>query len=180
MGPVGQKLLILLQAGLVLSLTARPDISFKIIKSAEKEWNKINERSLRDNIRKLYESKLIESQENKDGTVTLVLNNQGKNKALRYNLDTITVKKPKQWDGIWRIVMFDIPENKKRGRDTLVEKLHTLHFYPIQKSVFAYPYECKDEIDFIVEIFELAPYVRFIRTNDIDIALHLKNKFKLT
>ena len=77
------------------------------------------------------------------------------------------------------MVVFDIPENKNRGRKALAAKLKELNFYPMQKSVFIHPYECKDEIDFITELFELAPYVRFLRVKDVDIELDLKNKFHL-
>ena len=61
----------------------------------------------------------------------------------------------------------------------LAEKLKEIGFYPMQKSVFIHPYECKDEIDFITEIFNLSPYVRFLRVNNTDIDLDLKNKFRL-
>ena len=50
----------------------------------------------------------------------------------------------------------------------------------MQKSVFLYPYDCKNEIDFILEIFEIKPYVRYIVAKDIDIALDLKQRFKLS
>ncbi len=49
----------------------------------------------------------------------------------------------------------------------------------MQKSVFIHPYECKNEIDFITEIFYLVPYVRFLRVKDIDIEIDLKNRFHL-
>ena len=61
----------------------------------------------------------------------------------------------------------------------IAEKLKELGFYPMQKSVFIHPHECKDEIDFITELFELSPYVRFLRVKDIDIELHLKDIFHL-
>lgn len=63
LGPVGKKTLLLLSTGLALSLTRRPDYYFRIIKSASKEWRKINERSLRESIRKLYKSKIIDYKE---------------------------------------------------------------------------------------------------------------------
>ena len=109
--------------------------------------------------------------------VTLTITANGKQRALRYSAKDMKIEKPAKWDGTWRIVLFDIPERHKRGRDALAEKLKELGLHPLQKSVFVYPYECKDEIDFIVELYELAPYVRFIRTKDIDTALHLKHRF---
>lgn len=162
-----------------MSLTRRPDVYFSVIKKIAKEWKKINERKLRDTIKRLYRSKLIDYREEKDGSVVLKLSENGKNKVLKYNLDEIEIKKPKKWDNIWRLVIFDIPEVNKKGRVALTAKLKELGFYHLQKSVFIHPYECKDEINFIVEIFDLAPYVRFARVKDIDIELDLKNRFNL-
>jgi len=164
---------------LALSLTRRPDVYFSVAKKIAKEWRKINERSLREAIKNLYKSKMIDYRESSDGTVNLVLAEGGKDRILKYNLDKIEIKKPPQWDKLWRLVIFDIPEDKNMGRKALGAKLKELGFYPMQKSVFIHPYECKNEIDFITEMFELAPFVRFLRVKDVDIELDLKNKFHL-
>ena len=179
LGPVEKKILLLLEGGLVLSLTRRPDVYFKVVKKIVKEWKKINELSLRRSIKRLYKSKLVDYKEYGDGTVKLILTEKGKDKALIYNLDKIEIKKPARWDKLWRLVIFDIPEDKKRGRNALASKLRDLGFYRLQKSVFVHPYECKDEINFINEIFNLAPYVRFLRVKDIDVELDLKRRFHL-
>jgi len=156
MGSMSKKILLLLIGGASLSLTRRPDQYFRIVRKIAKEWKKIN-----------------------DGTVNIVLTDNGKKKILKYDLDKIKVKRPIIWDGIWRLVIFDIPEDERRGRVALVEKLKELGFYPMQKSVFIYPYECKNEIDFITELFDLSPYVRFLRVKNTDIDLDLKNRFRL-
>jgi len=179
LGPVSKKILLLLEGGLALSLTRRPDVYFSVAKKIAKEWRKINERSLREAIKNLYKSKMIDYRESSDGTVNLVLAEGGKDRILKYNLDKIEIKKPPQWDKLWRLVIFDIPEDKNMGRKALGAKLKELGFYPMQKSVFIHPYECKNEIDFITEMFELAPFVRFLRVKDVDIELDLKNKFHL-
>ncbi|MDO8676399.1 MAG: CRISPR-associated endonuclease Cas2 [Candidatus Azambacteria bacterium] len=179
LGPASRKILLLIEGGLVLSLTRRPDAYFRIVKKIAKEWKKINEQNLRKTIKRLYRSKMIDFKENSDGSVTLTLTKEGKKKILRYHLDDIFIKKPTMWDGLWRVVIFDIPEDKRQGRVALRTKLEELGFYPVQKSVFIHPYECQDEIDFILEIFELVPYVRFMRVKSIDIELDLKQKFHL-
>ena len=179
LGPTSRKILLLLEGGLVLSLTRRPDAYFRIVKKIAKEWKKINERKLRDTLKRLYQSKLIDYREEGDGSVILKLSENGKKKVLKYNLDKIEIKKPRKWDNVWRMVIFDIPEVYKKGRTALTDKLKELEFYHLQKSVFIYPYECKDEIDFIAEIFDLAPYIRFVRVKDIDVELDLKKRFHL-
>ena len=113
------------------------------------------------------------------GTVALTLTADGKERILNYNLDTLEIKKQDKWDGLWRIVIFDIPESKKRARDALSLKLKNMGTLAIQKSVFVCPYECKDEIDFVVEFFSLKPFVRFLIVKDVDIELDLKKRFNL-
>lgn len=179
LGPVAQKILLFLSTGLALGLTRRPDYYFRILSSASKEWNKINKRGLKESVRKLYKSDLINYRENKDGTVILLLNKNGERRVLEYNLDKLVIKKPKRWDGYWRIIIFDIPENKKQARDALTFKLKQLGLYQLQKSVYVYPYECKNEVDFIAEIFEVKPHIRFITANYLDVASDLKQEFKL-
>ena len=178
-GPTCKKILILLGGGLALGLTQRPDAYFKIIKIMNKEWRTINNRAIHNSIKRLYQSQLIDYKENDDGMVSLTLNKEGKKRVLKYNLDNLKIKKPAKWDSIWRIVIFDIPEYLKQGRNALASKLKQLGFYPLQKSVFIYPYDCQNEVDFITEIFDLRPYVRFILAKKTDIDLDLKNKFNL-
>ncbi len=67
----------------------------------------------------------------------------------------------------------------KRSRDALREKLKELGFYELQKSVFVFPYKSEDEIDFIIEFFEMRQYVRTILAEKIDNELHLKKIFKM-
>lgn len=174
-----QKILLLMEGGLVLGLTRRPDQYFRVIKKISKEWQKINERALRSAIHKLYQSKLIGCKDNNDSTISMALTDAGKKKIIKFNLDSMKIKKPKQWDRFWRLVVFDIPEKKRQGRRALAEKLKELEFYPMQKSVFIHPYECKDEVDFITEIFNLVPYVRFFTVKETDIELDLRNRFRL-
>ncbi len=178
-GPIMQKALLLIEGGIILGLTNRPDKYFKIVKKISKKWQKINERALHTAIRKLYQLKLIDCKEKSDGTISMTLTDNGKKRIVQYNLDSMEIKRPKQWDRLWRLVIFDIPEGERKGRNALSSKLKDLGFYPLQKSVFIHPYECKNEIDFIVEIFNLRPYVRLFTIKETDIELDLRSKFNL-
>lgn len=58
----------------------------------------------------------------------------------------IEISRPKKWDGKWRVVIFDVPENEKRKRDVLRDELRSLGFYRIQMSVYVHPFECTEVI----------------------------------
>lgn len=179
LGETQRKILLLLLGGLALGLSGSPGRYFQILKSIEKEWREINRQSLKRAIKSLYESKLIKEGGNIDGTVTLVLSDKGKQKALTYDLGRMEIKKPKQWDQKWRVILFDIPETRKKIREILRFHLKKLRFYEFQKSVFIHPYDCKNEIDYLIEFYNIRKFVRFIVAESIDNELHLKKHFGL-
>jgi len=115
----------------------------------------------------------------KDGQQVLTLAEGGKKRVLRFELDKIEIRKPKKWDGCWRMVLFDIPETRKQGREALRGKLKQLGFYPLQKSCFAHPFDCKSEIEFISELFEVSPYVNYIVAKEIEGGSQLAKYFNL-
>jgi len=108
----------------------------------------------------------------------MVLTDKGKLKALTYKFDEMKIEK-KDWDGKWRLLIFDIPEKIRQGRNSLREKIKQLGFYELQKSAFIFPYNCKDEIDFIIEFYRLRKYARFAVLESIDNEKHLKQIFSL-
>ena len=178
-GHIQQKVLLLLLGGLTLSLTRSPKQYFRVLKSIGKEWKAIDRRSLNDAIQKLYQSKLVSSKDNRDGSLTLVLSQEGEELALTYDLDRLVIKEPMVWDKKWRVVMFDVPEHLKKVRDTLRMHFKDMGFYEFQKSVFVHPYPCREEIEFIIEHYNARRFIRFIIATDIDNAIELKRHFKL-
>ena len=73
--------------------------------------------------------------------------------------------------------MFDIPERFKKARDALRMRLKQLGFIEFQRSVFVYPFECHDELDFLIEFYQLRPWVRYAVVETIDVDYHLRLKF---
>lgn len=121
-------------------------------------------------------NKLIKVNHRKDGKVEIVLTEKGRKRRLAYAWENMKISKPKKWDGRWRIVMFDFPKGANIFRDAFREKLKRLGFFQFQKSVWIHPYECKDEIDFISEKFNVAKYLTVL-TVQIDSDKALREKF---
>ncbi len=176
-GVVQRKTLLLLLAGISLGCAGSPRAQWRVLKELHREWEKINRQSLERAIQSLYESKLLVARKNHDGTVTMELNDAGRKRALTFNAGAMKIKRPQKWDGQWRVVLFDVPEERKRDRDALRFHLKKLGMHELQKSVFVHPFECRDEIDFIVELHDLRPHVRFLSAHSVDNALHLKKIF---
>lgn len=179
LSPAAQKTLLLLGAGLALGLSGSPKAYFRILKAAGREWNFIEKKALHRAIKKLYQSKLVEFKEDKDGTIVLKLNNSGREKVLKYQLEEMRIPKMKKWDGKWRMVLFDIPEPKKKIRDALRFHLKKLGFFEFQKSVFVHPFDCENETEFLIEFYRIRSGVRFVVAEFLDNELHLKKYFHL-
>lgn len=72
------------------------------------------------------------------------------------------------WDGKWRLVMFDIPEKRRRDRHWLRYNLLILDYKPLQKSVFIGKHPVSE--DCYKEIIErkLDGYIRLVTVGEID------------
>ena len=177
--PTKQKVLLLLSAGVALGLTPSPAVQWRIIKSLPKAWKDINRTALRRIINEFKYDRLIDFRDEKDGAVTIMISEKGKKMALRFHPEQMTIKKPAIWDKKLRIVIFDIPEKKKAAREALRKKLRQLGFKEVQKSVWAYPYPCEDEIKFLAEFFEVSQHVRVLTVTDMSMDADIKIHFGL-
>lgn len=112
--------------------------------------------------------------------IYLKLTRKGKKMAGWLQIDALKIKRPKKWDGKWRIVIFDISQLKKIFRELFRGKLKELGFYPLQKSVWIIPFECRDEIEVLRNFFGLTQKeVRLIVAEDIESVDWLKKIFKI-
>ncbi len=178
-GTVQRKILLLLLGGLALGLSGSPGRYFRILKLIGKEWQNIDRAALWRSIRALYRSKLIRAVRNQDGSHTLVLSGKGRERALTYRLEEMRIPVPAAWDKKWRMVLFDIPQKRSRTRDAFRTHLRQIGFLELQKSVFVCPYPCNDEVDFLVELYDIRRHVRLATVDAIDTDMHLKQRFGL-
>ena len=144
----------------------------------EEEWKEFDESRLRQKLKKLANQKVIRIYQDGD-KLAVKITKKGRTKLLKYNLEDIEIPKPDEWDRKWRIILFDIPEKIRKARDVFRYHLNQLGFYEFQKSVFVHPYNCKDEIDYLIEFYNLRRFVRFVEADSIDNELHLKKYFHL-
>ncbi len=64
-----------------------------------------------------------------------------------------------KWDKKWRVIIFDIPQELHKERVKFRQKLKSLGFFMLQKSVFIFPYFCKEEIGDICVRLGVSDYV---------------------
>lgn len=128
--------------------------------------------------------KYLESQERiriteEDGERRLSLTNRGKEALHELSIDELSVQHPRMWDRKWRIVMFDIPMYKSRNRIPFREKIQDLGFAMYQKSVWVYPYECREEVLMVAEHYEVREYIRYMTVEEMSNMREFVKKFDL-
>jgi DNA-binding transcriptional regulator PaaX len=148
----------------------------RVVRDLPREWRKIDRRYLYRSLKEFHHNRLIDWQETTEGVITATLTENGRQMILRFNPDNMTIPIPAKWNRVWHLVIYDIPHSKKAARDALRRKLRELGFFEWQKSVFIYPYPCREQIDFIIEFFDIRPYVRqadiINPTNEAELLLH--------
>ena len=132
-----------------------------------KNWGKIKRKRIYEAINRLNQKRLIELTQKGDSLYIEITEN-GKKLIKNFDYDNLIRLRPKKWDKKWRLVIFDIPEKKNKERRAFSVKLKDLGFYPLQESVFIYPYDCRNEIDFVCSFLSVDRYVNYCVVDTLD------------
>ncbi len=112
--------------------------------------------------------------------IYIILTEEGKKRAEQFQINDLTIKKPRKWDKKWRVVIFDIKHEHRMKREALRGKLKQLNFYQLQKSVWIYPYSCRGEIDLLRKFFGLdKDELRLITAQKIEDDKGIKEEYGL-
>ena len=128
---------------------------------------------------KLIDRGLVKLIRNHQGVKCVRLTERGHAELKRYELDEAVIKKPKRWDGKYRLIIFDIKEWKRSTRNQLRAWLEHLGFVRLQNSVWAYPYECREIIILMKSYFRLGREVLYITAEQVENDRWLRQKFNL-
>ncbi|MFY9463347.1 MAG: CRISPR-associated endonuclease Cas2 [Candidatus Sungiibacteriota bacterium] len=163
---VGRTVLaLLLLAGTVTIIAIAPNM-FAAVDRLTRRKVFFEKKGIQSAHRYLKKKKFIMSAREKD-CYQLTLTEKGRVRALSATFQGLKIHEQPQWDGMWRVVMFDIPDKKKWARDTFRRSLREMGFLQMQKSVFISPYPCEEEVEFLTAMFDVAGHVRLIRTDTI-------------
>ena len=112
----------------------------------------------------------------KDGQKFIQLTKKGELEVL---LAKAKIGRDDKWDGKWRVVIYDIPEDTRPQRNIFRNLLKQNNFVKLQASVFISPYGLnRDAVDYL-KITGLIKYIRIIRADEIDDDKDLRKKFNL-
>lgn len=143
----------------------------------DKYFKKHDKLSAQKTIRYLKYRKLIEVKQVGDA-YHYKLTRKGRDKYQNILLEELSIKTPRNWDGKWRLVMFDLPTGMKKQRDELLRKLKELDFYMLQKSAWIHPFDCEKQIGILLNILQLESYVSYLVVEEGNFVGHAALHFK--
>lgn len=147
---------VLAAGGIIVGTAVLPPLPMVLV-GAVKLWKDVNKTDLGRIIKRLEKQEMIAIRES-EGKTSIEITEKGKRRLLEYDFENIQLKAKKR-DGKWRIIIFDIPEDKKRSREAFRIKLVQLGCVRLQDSVFVSAFPCKEEIDFLCHYLEISDYV---------------------
>lgn len=102
---------------------------------------------------------------------------KGQIRLRKVEYEQIKITHPKKWDGKWRIVIYDVPERLRLKRINLSTKLEAIGLYQLQKSVWVYPFPCRDVIEKVGAHLKLEKFITIFETEKIDNSHLLEKRF---
>lgn len=89
-------------------------------------------------IRRLENQGLVVTQTRGEEMI-IKITQAGKRWVRRREIENLIIQKPKRWDGLWRLVIFDIPEETREIRNVVRGWLKRLGFARLQQSAWVIP-----------------------------------------
>ena len=176
-GPVGNAVLgVIAVSGVITAVALFPGVAHIIGPFLKKKKYSRNQLVSR-NLESLIANGLIRRTKNANGDEVLELTTKGRFEAMIRH--TTLTRKSDAWDGLWRVIIFDVPNSKGKVRNELRRIIKLFGFHQLQKSVWVYPYECDDFVHLLKSHLGAAPDVLYMKVQHIENQKHLMKEFKL-
>lgn len=89
-------------------------------------------------------------------------------------------RRPRRWDGRWRVLIFDVPEYRKGIREKIRRSLDHIGFVRLQDSVWIFPYDCEDFIVLLKADFKIGKDVLYMIVDELEGDRWLRKHFNLS
>ena len=137
--------------------------------------NKRQEEIVRSSASKLAKKGLLVYQ---DGRYELT--EAGDKRLRQWELQEYKFKHPYQWDKKWRVIIFDIPEKKKKVRNQIRNLFIPAGLFRLQDSVWVYPYDCEDIVGLLKTDLGVGRDLLYMIVDEIENDRHLREEFDLS
>ncbi len=103
----------------------------------------------------------------------------GERTLAEFEKHSFKLVKPKRWDGKWRMLIFDIKEERRSTRDKVRSTLMTIGFVRLQDSVWVYPFDCEDLVTLLKADFEIGQDLLYLIVERIENDKEIRKSFGL-
>lgn len=93
---------------------------------------------------------------------------KGIHRLQRAQVERIHISRPDAWDGIWRMVTYDVPRAQSAQRRLFARQLERLGFSMIRESVWFHPYPCFAQVEELMTYCSLQRHVTLAEISRID------------
>lgn len=121
----------------------------------------LNKASLSKALKRLREGGYIDFIE--EDEVVLKLTDKGKQKAVIAQLQS----PEEDWDGKWRVVIFDVPESRRNARDLLRHNLKVWGFTQWQQSVWVTKKSCTEALRKYIVSIGIEDWVMVLESDNV-------------
>ena len=130
---------------------------------------------------RLVRTGLLEWKKTNGGKSYLALTERGRAQMLsdEFALRAIQKQVKKKWDNRWRIIIFDIKEQKRFWRARLRDELRKLGFVMLQQSVWLSPYPCEDLMNLLKTDLRVGKEAIYLTVDRFDGDIWLRKHFAL-
>lgn len=122
-----------------------------------------NEQSVRAAISRMSKQGWVES-EKKGNKSYYSLTNRGKARMNEASKRIYKEDSP-EWDGLWRMLIYTIPEEKRHLRDDLRQELVWSGFGSLSTGCWITPNPIEKQVEDLIEKYEVGSYVNFFRAS---------------
>ena len=173
-----KNILALLTGGETLKFRCSPQGYFRIMAANKELWSGFHRRTLLYAINILFKQGLVDIAEGLDGITTIAITDAGK-QAARDLVNRPSIVNPEGWDRKWRLVLFDVPETKKKSREALRYHLRKMGFTEFRRSAFIFPHPCTAELSALADQLDLRDHVALVTAESISDEFKFKKHFGL-
>ena len=158
-------------AGILSIAVVAPKVLAAMVKIGLIPHKRQNE-IVRKSIDRLYEQDLL-----RHTSQGLTLTRKGEEQLKKFESKSFHPPRYPRWDQKWRVLVFDIPERRRRLRDFMRRTLHGNGFIRLQDSVWVYPYDCEDWVNLWKADLKIGKELLYMIVDSIEGDSVLKRQF---
>ncbi len=92
---------------------------------------------------------------------------------------SLLAHKPRKWDRRYRLILFDVPEKRKKTREILRHHVQEVGFLRVQDSAWIYPYNCEEFVALLKADLHIGKDVLYAVVEEIENDVWIRKHFGL-